>query len=354
MANYFYIRGLRQVDHTVFAVTEGQKNYWDPVAGRRSPYSSGQQVKRSILDAFVDFLPGNEHRAPITFNYEIAKNKKGELSLGQKEPWNPCDPSYPDQLIGGYMRAQTGIGTIKRRSPLSISAMRPLHGTLANLSQNESGTFDRSDNPNQHPVRVRNEKGEILSDQEVIDFLRNNNRELNRRSWLDLGPRATGLFVYDVAVDLDNLFRVTTNLHEPALSDETRAKLIDQGWSESEGHLYAPNEMQKYLVPALARALVEWRITSNQSRTFSPQPTLAIAISDNANKITNAVRGDLLDDRPTDKPQAVPVIETDLAGVNTFVALTARGILPDITGSASAMDEAISAIEQKLKSAIAR
>ena len=27
---YLFIRGLRQVDHTVFSVQEGQKTYYDP------------------------------------------------------------------------------------------------------------------------------------------------------------------------------------------------------------------------------------------------------------------------------------------------------------------------------------
>lgn len=350
-SNYLYLRGVRKVDYTVFAVTDGQKQYYDPVIGRRLPYSSGQQVKRSILDTFVDELGDGELRAPITFNYELA-TKKGKQELSQKEPWNPCDPSYADQLLGGYMRAQTGIGTVKRRSPLSISAMRPLHPLLANLTNSESGTFDRSDDPNRHPVRVRDENGNEIPEEEVLDFLRRNDRNLNRRSWLDLGPRASGLFVYDIAINLQELFRVTDNVHEPALTDETREKLEGLGWTASDGYLYAPREMQERIVKALPNALIDWRITSNQSRTFSPQPTLAVAVTAHASRVADVIRGDLRDDQPLDKPKALPIIETNIPGVETFVALGARSVIAGIEGRADALEAAAGYVEGKLREAM--
>jgi hypothetical protein len=48
MRNYLFIRGLRRADHTVFAVADSQKTYYEPQFGRELPYSSGQQVKRSF------------------------------------------------------------------------------------------------------------------------------------------------------------------------------------------------------------------------------------------------------------------------------------------------------------------
>ena len=71
-------------------------------------YSSGQQVKRSVIEALE--LPF----AAITFNWEIDKQGKA----GMKEPHSPCDPSFPDQLLGGYMKAQSDSYTVKRRSPI--------------------------------------------------------------------------------------------------------------------------------------------------------------------------------------------------------------------------------------------
>lgn len=75
MHNSLYIRGLRHVKHTVFCVDEGQKTYYDPIAGHSVGYSSGQQVKRSILDAQCDALDST--RAHMTFRL---KEDKGAAS----------------------------------------------------------------------------------------------------------------------------------------------------------------------------------------------------------------------------------------------------------------------------------
>ena len=83
MNPYIYLRALKHADHTVFCVSDGQKSYYDPQFNRAVPYSSGQQVKRSILQMVVDEL--NVPMAPITFNYNINAQKK----LGYKEPWSP-------------------------------------------------------------------------------------------------------------------------------------------------------------------------------------------------------------------------------------------------------------------------
>src|SRR5690625_1669779 len=160
MSSNIHIRVLRHVEHTVFAVEDGQKTYFDPVHRRRVPYSSGQQVKRSILDHLVKSL--GETRAPITFNYQFTGRETGDDSvLREMEPWSPCDPRYADQLLGGWMRAEKGQTPLRRRSPLSISAMRPLHPLLTAVNQ-ENATFDRSDSPGDHVVRVTNRSGEEL------------------------------------------------------------------------------------------------------------------------------------------------------------------------------------------------
>jgi hypothetical protein len=70
MKPYIYLRGLRHAEHTVFGVQNGQKFYRDPQFGRRMAYSSGQQVKRSIIETLTsDDL--NVPYAAITFNWEI-------------------------------------------------------------------------------------------------------------------------------------------------------------------------------------------------------------------------------------------------------------------------------------------
>jgi hypothetical protein len=67
--------------------------------------------------------------------------------------------------------------------------------------------------------------------------------------------------------------------------------------------LICPKSKRDEIIPKLANALINWRITSNQSRTFSLMETVALAISDNANQIAYAIRGELRDDR--EKPTAV-------------------------------------------------
>lgn len=347
---YIYLRGLRHAEHTVFAVQDGQKYYRDPQFGTNQAYSSGQQVKRSIMDALTSGL--NVAPAPITFNWQVKKGKKAEdVQFEQKEPWSPCDPTHVDQLLGGYMRAETGEFTIKRRSPLSISAMRPLHPLLGGLEQQrENLTFDRTSHPSLHPVRVRDESGKELSKDEVDSLLLKTKRNLPNRIWIPDHSRASGLFVYDVAVDLRTLFCVSTNTLEPELHPSKVADLKAQGWTETTNVfgpcLLAPREKREAYMPALAYALINWRITSNQARTFSLMETLAVAVSDNANHLAGAIRGQLRED--TERPAAKPVLD-ETAGAKLFTALSAGGYIAGAYGAADALEQAEQDILARLR-----
>lgn len=341
-SSFLYLRGLRAAEHTVFCVQDGQKNYWHPQFGTRVPFSSGQQVKRSVLQAVTEILGTTV--APVTFNYSITKKKnKEELEYG--EPWSPCDPTYPDQLLGGWMKAATGEITVKRRSPLSVSALRPLHPLLATLSR-ENLTFDRSDNPEHHPVRVRNSNGNLMSDDEIAEFLKVNVRTLPRRTWVADQARSSGLFVYDVAIDLRTLFCVSLNQHEPELHPDIIEKLREDSWEETKNVfgkcLICPEDRRKEIMNALAHGLLNWRITSNQSRTFSLMETLAVAISANANKVAAAIRAKLSEE--SSQPKAVPIID-DTVGADLFVALPCEGYVAGVSGTANALEQA----EQKLR-----
>lgn len=336
MNAYIYLRALKHAEHTVFCVQDGQKTYYDPQFNRIVAYSSGQQVKRSILDSLTTNL--NVQMAPITFNYNVTAKQE----LENKEPWSPCDPSYIDQLIGGWMRAGDGI-TVKRRSPLSISAMRPIHPLLAGTDK-ENLTFDRSDKPDRHPVNVR-WGDNLMTEAEIEDFLTTNNRTLPRRNWIPDNTRTSGLFVYDIAIDLRTLFAVSTNQHEPELSKDKIDMLLSQGWIESENVfgkcLVLPKEEREKVIPALAKALLNWRITSNQARTFSLMETLAVAISFNANKLAGAIRAKLIEDG--EKPKAKPIID-ETAGAEVFVTLPCSNYVVTVNESADALDKA----EQRL------
>ena len=338
---FIYLRGLRHVEHTVFGVNDGQKFYRDSQFNRQMAYSSGQQVKRSIIEALE--MPF----AAITFNWEI--DKKGKA--GMKEPHSPCDPSFVDQLLGGYMKAKSDSYTVKRRSPLSISAMRPLHPLLGGLErETEPVVFDRSSRPNDHKVIVSrlDEKGnrEEIPSEELAEWLVSNKRNLGPKYFNPSGQtRASGLFVYDVAIDLRTLFCVSTNKLEPELFPEIEAKLRETGWIEGKNIfgscLICPKEKREKIIPALAKAIVNWRITSNQARTFSLMETVVIAVSDNANQIAYAIRGDLRED--TERLQAVPKID-ETTKAELFITPIASSYVVGSVGSADALEKA----EQKL------
>ena len=336
--NTIYIRTLKRAEHTVFGVEDGQKRYYDPQFNKYVPYSSGQQVKRSLIDRLTTVL--NEIPAPTTFVFDV--NAKGEL--GEGEVFANCNPEYADQLLGGWMKAAKGgkERTIKRRSPLSISAMRGLHPLLAGLDK-ENASFDRSDRPN-NKVIVRNKKGEELSEEEIVELLKGKDRSVSRK-WIPDQRRATGLFVQDMAIDLRRLFCVSLNSFEPEITEETEKQLRENGWTESENVfgkcLVAPKEMRDKLIPALANAIINWAITSNQSRTFSLMETLAVTISDNANKIAGSIRAKLSDE---EENKAYPIIEEEQEGVDTFVTLSAGGYVHTKYEKADALELA----EQKL------
>jgi len=336
--NTIYIRTLKRAEHTVFCVADGQKYYYDSQFNKRIPFSSGQQVKRSLIDSLCEAI--NQTPSPTTFLFDI--NKQKELKEG--EVYGTCDPTYADQLMGGWMKASKGgtERTLKRRSPLSISAMRALHPALAGMEK-EAGSFDRSERPN-NVVIVRDEKGNQLNDEEIVTLIEGKDRSLSRK-WLNASDRVAGLFVMDIAIDLRRLFCVSTNSFEPEMSDSTIEKLKSEGWIESKNVfgpcLVAPGNLREQWIKGLSKAIVDWRITSNQSRTFSLMDTLAIAVSNNANLIAGSIRAKLSEE---DSKKADPIIDESLKNVSTYITLQAGGFVQTKGETADALEQA----EQKL------
>lgn len=341
MKPYIYLRGLRHVDLSVFCVESGQKFYWDPVFNNRVPFSSGQQVKRSILTCLSEELQSEP--SVVTFVFDV--NNKG--ALGEGEVLSLCDPQYFDQLLGGWMKAAKGgtERTLKRRSPFSISAMRPLHPLLGGRFT-ENITFDRSDKPEIHKVVVRDASGKPMSEEAIEDLLARTDRSVLRK-WIpeDRNGRATGLFIYDIAIDLRTLFAVSVNQLEPELTKEKVEELKEKGWITSRNAfgecLIMPKEEREKVIPAIAKSLIHWRISSNQARTFSLMETLAIAISGDANTLAGAIRAKLCDD--SEKPKAKPIID-EMAGADLFVTLPCAGYMITATESTDALQKA----EEKL------
>lgn len=335
--SFIYLRGCKHAAFTVFCVEYGQKSYYDPQFNVRVPYSSGQQVKRSIMGKLNEVL--NVEPSPTEFYFDV--DKKGALKEG--EVLSSCDPHYVDQLLGGWMRTPKGgkEKAVKRRSPLSISAMTPLHPLLASVPK-ENISFDRSDRPNVHKVVVRDASGNVLTDEQVSNFLNGSDRSLYRK-WIPDNTRATGLFVYDVAIDLRRLFCVPTNQLEPEITSDMVETLKNDGWKVVNtvfGEcLLMPKEQREKIIPAIADALIDWHITSNQARTFSLMETLAIAISDNANTLAAAIRAKLIDGDNDSKPKAKPIID-EHAGAATYVTLPCASYIVTETESADALDKA--------------
>ena len=334
--SFIYLRGFKHAAFTVFCVEDGQKSYYDPQFKVMVPYSSGQQVKRSVLEKVTDVL--GVQPSPTEFYFDV--DKKGALKEG--EVLSSCDPHYIDQLLGGWMRTPKGgkEKAVKRRSPFCISAMTPLHPLLVSVPK-ENISFDRSDKPNVHKVVVRDASGKELTDEQVSNFLDGSDRSLYRK-WIPNNNRATGLFVYDIAIDLRRLFCVSTNQFEPEITADMVETLKADGWhvvTTSFGEcLLMPKEQREKVIPAIADALIDWHITSNQARTFSLMETLAIAISDNANTLAAAIRAKLIDDNEQ-KPKAKPIVDEN-AGAKTFVTLPCASYVVTENESADALAKA--------------
>ena len=180
-----------------------------------------------------------------------------------------------------------------------------------------------------------------MTKEEIEAYLQNNNRTLTKRIWIPDNTRATGLFVADMAIDLRALFCVTTNQHEPELSPEMITALEAEGWVKSKNVfgecLVMPKAEREKIIPVLANALINWRITSNQARTFSLMETLALAVSDNANHIAGAIRTKLIEEG--DKPKAKLIID-ETAGAEVFVTLPCASYVVTVNERATALEEA--------------
>ena len=137
------------------------------------------------------------------------------------------------------------------------------------------------------------------------------------------------------------LFCIGLNPIEPEISAETEARLREADWIESANAfgpcLVAPVAVREKLIPALTEAIIEWSITSNQARTFSLMETLAVTISDNANKIAASIRTKLSEE---EENKAYPIVEEELDGVSTYVSLAAGGYIRTKSETYDALDKA--------------
>lgn len=358
MNNYLFIRGLRRADHTVFAVAEGQKTYREPQFGRDLPYSSGQQVKRSILDALVQHM--GISRAPVEFQYKLDKKDLSKASPSEDIALQQLDPRNADELLGGWMRAsgkgtekkeEDYLGVIKRRSPLSISALHPLHPLLASTVKEQAISFDRSDDGNSS-VKLLDHEGKAMSSSDMKQYLEKHDLFLRKAKYVDAryAKRAYGLFIYDIAIDLERLFAVSIDETQPEVDPKLHEKLREEGWKDHTNTygrcLVAPKEVREEVMPALAESLVEWHIASNQARTYSPMETLAVAVSDKANEVNAAIRS-RLETNENGHPTATPILDDRIGELYTY--LPAESYVSGVNPSVTALKDAEKSILEKLK-----
>ena len=350
--NNIYIKLLKKANHTVFGVGEnGQKLYYDPVHRKKVPYSSGQQVKRCIIDSLVDNLEVDRAEAIMNFSFEGKK-------IEQKEITELCDPSYPDQLIAGWMLAASkkekrndDDGEIlKRRSPLSISAMTPLHPNLASY-YSETVTHDRSQEYNDEMVLRKGDKEEWRND-EIENFLQEKNKSISKNKWIGYETRANGLFTVDMAIELEKLFTVPIKLFDKEVSKKTEDKLRNDGWEsvmiKNIEHLQLPPEKIYEYSDAIAQSLINWLIKSNQSRTYSPMPVISIAISDASFKPSYAIKADKV--RVDGNISARLTIDENVRGVNLYTTPIANEYFfgGEITTNPNAIEDAKEYIEKEI------
>jgi len=353
-----YVRGLKVVNDTVFCVSSdgnmevrGQKMAYDPIFGRMFPYSSGQQVKRSIIDQMMTLL--GKDRSSHDFVYKITHKGEGKKKLKTLEEgnvWTSCDPRDPDQLVCGYMKTTSADhATIKRKAGLAISSMVPVH-VLSSGARPEGATIDRSDHPHLHRVTVYGPDGNEMTPEEIEAFCVAEKRNVPMKHMVAPQPRVRGGFVYNLCIDPRILFSVTLDKREPALLPGVAEQLIADGWVENRNVfgpcLTAPREMRERIIPALANAVIDWRITSNQSRAFSPMITAAVVISNDANRLMYSIRSKLTGD--VEKPSAALVLE-EMEGADLFITPEVESLIYGMEGYKEAIPMAIENLENRLR-----
>lgn len=357
--HYLFIRTLKKVDFSVFCVDVEQKTYYDKTFGVRLPYSSGQQVKRSILESILDYL--NLPHTPLIFNYRIEKN-----DLKQKEIEQPCDPTYFDQLLGGWMsvpendkKKKRGESNdeekdktqYKRRSPFAISAMTALHPLLGGVNKEENMTFDRTNVPDDKIIvkKVIDNVDVILSEEEIKEFIENQNKKISKNKFISGTNKVNGIYKSDIAIDLRRLFSVTLSDYDLQISDETYKKLKENGWKEiidpiHGKMMFLPEDKHEMLAEAIAYGILNWRITSNQSRTFDYMPIISVGISTNANEIPNSIRAELCDGEK--HPNVI--IDSEYPNTKIFSTEFAKGYIKNIETQRTAIDDAFMYIKTSI------
>lgn len=356
--NNVYVRLIREQEPSVLCVgsvdkKSQQKRYFDPLANSFLAIGTGQQTKYSFINEFLyeqDLSP-----APVTF---IVEDKKGDGKISQQVAFTEPDPMHPEALLRGYMKTvkvmkdanggrkkkkddeedEADGKTYKRRSPMSFSFYVPWNHRLAgNPQMPNSVSINRSDSAEFHNLYLNEGDRMILfddiEDQEIRD------RMVARK--FDPAPKSmsVGLYTSDIVMDMDRMFSVTDNAIEQEVPDQYLQAMREAGWTEFKHSQYGtmldmPDDEKQKLIEALAHALLNHRITSNQSANFSLMNVVAVVVSTNANEVKSAVLPVFTrDDKGKYVFSDIETEETD--NTKVFVSKSVRNLLPDYAGECS-------------------
>jgi hypothetical protein len=361
MKDKIYVRCLRAVPPTVFCVgSKNQKTYYDSIFRKYSAFSSGPQVKYSMfyyLDRMLNVLPNSvkfkwklsgstlEEKEAITIIdtksdgilrgwMSMPEKKKKKTGAKKKDVETSTDEVSIDEVSEDNedkteKEDKKDISAFTRRSPFSISAMTPIHPLAATLNK-DNVTFNRNEYKNSTFVISKN--GKEMTEKDAYEWLKKNNRgtDLCRKFIVNGIERTNGLFYYDVAIDLSRLFTISTNPHVLECDEETIKKLEDEGWIKVKDGFVANKEIRDKYIPAIAESLINLEITSNQATNYAIVNVLAVAISDRANDITNAITTELIDDiYESDSSYAKLVL--DNSKKNLYVGNSAKGYISNLS-----------------------
>lgn len=354
-----HIRILRHVTHGIFCVGDkGQKLYWDPTGGeggRNLPFSSGPQVKHSIVNLILDVL--NEEGSPTTFMHVPETGDK----MKQDTSFTAADPRYTEDLVRGMLRmpddreplpkGKKHSTALKRRSPMSISYMVAVHPLLASFCDT-TGTVDRRGRKNVTiAVRDAGKTRRAWSEKEIEKYIADTGNDLPPTKFIKSTVTATGLFVEDIEINVHRLFSVELNRKEPEIEDSTAEGLRALGWVEIERYgrryLTVPPEKRAKLAYAVAYGLLNWKTDTNQARAYSPEVVHAVAIAENnAGAPPMAIYGKLLEDAENGKRRASAQVRyrTDV-GAQLFITIHAEHDAV-VDGDPQAIEKAVEVLAQ--------
>lgn len=348
------IRTVKRVDFSVFCVDgTGQKKYFDQVFRKYLPFSSGQQVKKSMINHMVNSL--GVVKAPLNMSYEIGDGDE----LKQKEITQPCDPRYFDQLSAGWMSKPNKNNDDSddvegvRRSPASISAMTALHPLLAGIVKEENMSFNRIEDDNDNIIvrkRINSSKSEIMSVDDVREFLEKNNKKISKNKFIGGGDRVNGIFKQDTVIDLLKLFRVSTRINDSETTPEILQELKEEGWTTyvdefGREFLELPKQYHEQYADAIANGIVDWMITSNQSRTNDIMPTISVSVSSKANNIDSVYYAEFVD---SEMEKVKLVVENNVPDVNTYSTNGLKNFAYGVETSITALSDAAADIKKRI------